>query len=276
MENTLSNQSLDDIFKGNEPDPSDAPAEQPAEALPDGEKPDVETAAQTPEEDDVTKGETAEETPPEPKEEEPPASEDKAIVGLRKALKAERKGRQEAEEQLRQQTSEPEKPTPDVLEDSQGFSNHIVDAVSKVLEDRERAKTDKHFARSKAKAEDAHDDYLDMEAVFMEHADPALQQEMLDHEDPSEFAYTQAAKIIDRQNAISDLPAHEQKIRDEAIEKFKAELEELGDTSLPDTLQIPQSLANQPSVAKRAQAKWAGPDSLEDTIAQGRAARQKG
>lgn len=258
MERVLSTNTLDDIFKGT--DPNDAPADSLPTDPPAKETKEEEPAAAQGEEDSPKGEDSSEETPP--VEEEPPASEKDRMVPL-KALEAERKKRQTAETNLEQATAKPALPAPDVIEDQKGFEDHLSGTVDQKL-------ANQRFSMSKIMAKGAYEDYDDMEQVFMEAAqeNPALASALQAHEHPSEFAYQEGKKIMAMKEFGTDPVAYKEQVRQEVEaevrDKLKAEAEAAAEgNALRD---IPTSLANEPSVAARGDPKWAGPDTIDDIL----------
>lgn len=180
------------------------------------EEPKPDTVEDTGETETAEQAEPETETPKEEPESAPPADEEsKEIVGIKAALNAERKKRQELEEKLRAQ-QEPEK-IPDPVEDPEGYAAHLEFkqvAASYQL----RAEISRSFMA------EMKPDYAEKEAVFLELANtrPDLIAKIQSHPNPAKFAYDTAAEHLEIQK-LRD-PKH---IESLVAEKAKALMEQM-------------------------------------------------
>ena len=248
------NKPIEEILNG----PSDdAPAPEPA-AAPEEDVPVVEEAA-TPEETQP-KGESE---APEASKGEPPAPEEDNMVPL-KALKDERAKRQDAEARLNKvMADKPPEPVPDVIEDPEGYA-------ARVKADADQSVADQKFAMSKIMAERDHDNYAEMEAVFIEavQENPALRQAMNQHPHPSEFAFQEAKKIVAMQEIGDDPAAFRDQTRKDIEAEVRAEIAAENKTAAEKAKldNIPQSLTGEVSVADRGKPAYAGPSSIKEIL----------
>ena len=174
-----------------------------------------------PEGDDTGEPETPAEEPADEEGAEPPAAEQppddtasQEAAGLKAALAAERKKRQELEAKLQ---AEPEK-LPDPVEDPEGYAA--------ALEQRQAESAFKQKADlSREVMMSIHDDYGDKEAVFMQMAesDPSLVGKLHAAANPAKFAYDTATDHLEVQK-LRD-PEYLDKL---ATEKAKEMLKNMG------------------------------------------------
>lgn len=143
-----------------------------------------------------------------------PAEDPTQIAGLKAALIAERRKRQEYERQLSQQSQQQPQFDPQVFHQDPSSIAYYVD--QRLLQERA------NLSRSMASAQ--YSDYDEMEALFIQEAEanPALIYEMQRSENPALFAYKTAQALKDYRDAQSgDL---EKRIRAEIEAKVRAEL----------------------------------------------------
>lgn len=258
MERVLSTQTLDEIFKGT--DPNDAPADTlPTD--PPSQEAKTEDPAEAKEEKTDPPGEDTEDNPS--VKEEPPASENDRMVPL-EALTAERKKRQALETQIAQAPAEPPKPAPDILEDQKGFEDHIQQKIDTAL-------YKQRLSISETAARKSHENFDEAVETFigLVQDNPALGKAMQNHEDPAEFAYQEAQKSIAMQEIGDDPTAFKEQMRKDLKAEIREELKAEAEAEAKgDTLRnIPTSLANEPSVADRGKPKWPGPKPLGEMFA---------
>lgn len=183
---------------------------------------DAEVSTESPPTDKVeTKEEKGEQS--ESKEEdkgkkvEPPSTEES---GLKAALAAERRRRQEAEEKLR--VKETVK-VPDPIEDPEGYAKHL-----EVQNGRNEFKT--KIALSRDLMLDAKEDFIEKEKVFISLVadeegnitDESLFRKFQNAPNPARFAYNHAKEHLDIQELKS--PDYREKLRAEIRAEVEAEL----------------------------------------------------
>lgn len=172
----------------------------------------------TPEPEEVETGEQAEETAeeqtpepePEPEPSATPAEEPEEVKGLRAALKAERRKRQEAEQQAQIKQFDPAS----FYEDPSNIQHFVQEKL---------AVTAINMSREFAKHQ--FEDYDEMEELFAEEAErnPALVHQLKSHPAPALFAY-QTAKQLKTVREAQD-GSLEARIRAEVEAKVRAEYE---------------------------------------------------
>jgi hypothetical protein len=201
-----------DVFNDNEAEEQETEAETVVEGT---EETEVEAKAET---------EETEET-----EEEPTSSDDKdEVSGLKKALKAERQKRQDAQSKLRKQEEAP-KTVPDPVTDPEGYAAyHEQSTERKVLNDR--------IVLTQDLMRDLHEDFDKYQGIFMNLVskenddgslsitDPALLQKFNASANPAKFAYNHAKKHEEIE-ALSS-PDYKENLRKsieaEVLQKLKA------------------------------------------------------
>lgn len=164
------------------------------------------------------KGEEAEEQPAEQKV-EPPSTEE---TGLKAALAAERRRRQEAEGKLREKEAGKAK-VPDPIEDPEGYANHL-----QVENGRNEFKT--KIALSRDLMIDTREDFIEKEKVFMglvadeegNITDESLFRKFQNAPNPARFAYNHAKEHLEVQELRS--PEYREKLKAEIRAELEAEL----------------------------------------------------
>jgi hypothetical protein len=220
--------------------------------------------------------EPAEETGVTPPSEAPEATEaddagpppaDERAKGLEAGIAAERKKRQEIEQQLEAlrremaaKPQEPPAPPPSIWEDEHGALGHVKqDAVATAVQ---QATINARLDMSEMLARQANPDFEEMKAEFIQmmQANPVLQQQALADPHPWQKAYQIAknAKTMAELGA-TDIQALEAKIR----EKVMAEMQATPPVAAP---RIPPSLSTTRSVSSRNGPAWSGPPSLGDLL----------
>jgi hypothetical protein len=171
--------------------------------------------------------EAALEVEAETKEVEPTSTEEENYDNMphwvKKTVKDERGKRQasdariaELEGQISKQDVEPVK-TPDVFEDQEAFADHLRNEnQSQITQLRAEIARDMMM--------EAHDDYEEMEAAFIEEAknNPVLYSQAQQAKNPAKFAYEQAKKIQDF-NSMQDVGSYKEKLRAEIRAEIEAE-----------------------------------------------------
>lgn len=162
---------------------------------------------------------------------EPPSTEDEE-VGLKAAIVAERRKRQEAERKVRELQ---EKDAPDPEEDPEGFAAHVKTAAWQEKVD-----------NSRELMMDVHDDYEEMEAVFMqmvrdesgEVIDPARVAKMNSARNPAKFAYDEAKAYLEAEQ-YRDPEKRAALISQEVEKALEAKLKEIQKPKEVDVTQLP-------------------------------------
>ena len=256
---------VDDFLKGSEPETEQVETETPEVA----ETPQPEPKDDRPRDEHgrfAPKGETQPETP-EPSA--PPALEEQHTIPP-KALQEERRKRQELEQQLneiRQQMAsqqQPQQPRPDFWEDQEGYLQHYGEQILTQAEQRALARFEERLiARSANAARAKYEDFDDTVAVFadMAKANPALEAQLRQHENPGEFVYTTAKTQMELAQYGGDMSALiEAKVRAE-LEKAQAQQPKPEPAPQP---QIPETLAGAQSAKSGTIA--AGPPTLDSIL----------
>lgn len=205
----------------------------------------------------------------------PPApSEDESPTVPRTALQDERRKRQTLEAELAdlnqrfmqvQQPPAAQQPQqiPDQWEDPDGHTRYLAEQAAQVAEERAFQRMQQHRVMVSAEAaKTKHPDYLDRIAVFeqLSAQNPALSQQMLNHPDPAEYAYSiaQQHEKMSQYGSIDEMLAAEKvKWEAEALAKLKAEL---------PAQPAPASLANERNVGSRSGPAWSGPASMDEML----------
>ena len=212
-----------------------------------------ETEAETVvDETEETEGETAEaeeSEESEESEEESTSSADKdEVSGLKQALAAERKKRQDAQARLRQQEAKP-RVAPDPVTDPEGYAAyHEQSTDKKVLQDRIELTQDL--------MRDIHEDFDKYQGIFMNLVstenddgslsitDPALLAKFNASANPAKFAYNHAKKHEEIETLSS--PDYKENLRKqietEVMQKLKAKGYSVAD--LPNLTNAPASSKN--------------------------------
>lgn len=254
--------SLDDLLNGTEP--TEAPAEAVQEAP--AESPEPETIGQPRAENGQFAAKEAKgvETPaPEPDAVVPTATEHPLPQAEYKALKEEKRRRQEAEAriaaleaQYTQRQPQPPEPETDFWDNPQGaIATQVQRAVLEALQAQKQQQTLERINESEAKAREAHDDYGDAFLAFQQAAtaNPSLIQQMTAASDPAEFAYKKGktALELERVGSIDEL------LKAERV-KWEAEAR----AAMPAPPALPSTTASDGSVGGRAGPAWSGPTPL--------------
>lgn len=240
---------LDAILNGEE-----APEEivEPAPAEPESEPAPIEPEPEPdpqPEETPEPKGEEDLGEPPSPKIED-------SMVPL-KALTEERRKRQELEAQLN--TKQPNK-APDVLEDQEGYTQHISSQISQQLLN-ERLNTSEFMARK---------EFADLDAKVqkfqeMVSENPALSQQVFGAVSP----YHEIVDVVNKAEQfeqMQDVDSYKAKLRAEVEAEIKAEYEAKAKEKTDLRESIPPSLTNVGSKGGMKGADWAGPTTLDSIL----------
>lgn len=171
-------------------------------------------------------------------QEEPPASESKSVP--MSALIAERRRRQEAEEELQKSRSSK---APDPVTDPEGYEQH--QAAEKI---RDRIELTQDLAR------DAYEDYEEMEKVFMDMVstktddgikvtDETLYRKFISSANPAKFAYQQAKEYQGYLEKTSD--DYEKKVEQKVLKRLKeAGALSVDAADLPDLTNAADVLSN--------------------------------
>lgn len=207
IENTGTLESLSDVFNDSKAETAET-ADKPAE-----EK--GETEVKTPEKEETKVAET-------------PSAEE---TGLKAALTAERRKRQEAEEKLREKETKTK--IPDPIEDPEGYANHLRVENGKV-----EFKT--RIALSRDLMMDAKEDFADKEKVFMELVsdadgniiDESLFRRFQESPNPARFAYNHAKEHLEILELKS--PDYKEKLKAELRKELEEEMKSVSATQVPN------------------------------------------
>ena len=198
-----------------------ATEETPAEESVEAEKPQEEPQAEAETGDKDAEPEQqaeAEDVPPTPAE---PEKQSDSVP--KSALLDERKKRQERESELKAAQAQlqqyQQQPAPDLLDDQQGYADHIQQQVDSKIRN-VTIQMSQEMMRSQ------HDDYDQVEDKFLEMAqnDPRLGAEMTAHPMPAKFAY-ETVKKAEQYAEMQDVDTYKAKVEAEIRAKLKAEIE---------------------------------------------------
>ena len=190
-------------------------------------------------------------------------SPDKLPPAEYKAIREEREKRQTLERELEalktqvqsfQQPKEPEAPPPSLWEDEQGWQQHFGNQIA------QQTSFNARLDMSEMLASQAHDDFDDIKAKFLEMAqgNPALAQQALATKHPWESAY----KIAKNATTAAELGAtNVEELRAKIREELMAEIGQQ-----PSSQSLPATLTNQRNVGTRSGPAWAGPRSIADLL----------
>jgi hypothetical protein len=203
--------------------------------LPSIEEPPAEVSAETepsqtqePQAEETTGAKTAEPEQQAAAEDSPPEPEksDKQTDNVPiTALLDEREKRQQFERQVKDYEAQLEKlkqqpvQAPDLLDDQQGYANHIQQQVDQKI----RTAT---FEMSQQLMRAQHDDYDQAADAFLEmtKSNPQLVADMQAHPIPAKFVY-ETAKKAEQYAAMQDVDTYKAKLKAEARTEVKAEME---------------------------------------------------
>lgn len=154
------------------------------------------------------------------------------------AFRDERQKRQQLQQELDyiKQQFEQKQEDPDYYEDPDTILQNHKEAISQEV-------FNSKVEMSQEMMRQVHQDYDEVEALFVSEAEknPVLAIQLRQSPIPAKFAYEHGKKLK-FMNDIGDPDAYRQKIEQEAIEKYKAELARSGQTQ-----QLDQALSTQPS-----------------------------
>ncbi|MGI9451046.1 MAG: hypothetical protein ACR2QH_10490 [Geminicoccaceae bacterium] len=271
--------TLDDILKDDSEEttaPPAEPAKEEAEAQEEQkaepEKAAAEEEAQEEVSEETDKGEEAEPEKEAPAAETPSAEE----TGLKAALTAERKKRQDAEQALieaQKPKPAPRPERPNAIEDPEAAIAHVEQDLGEMKTEAGREALKVKLEMSEAFARQQHDDYDAVTERWpdMVKQNPALVNDMVASPLPAQFAY-EICKSATMLETIGDPTSFEERVRAEERAKVMAELEnkEPGaqDTDATSSEQpLPKSLASETSKAGKSNAPaFSGPTPLEEIV----------
>lgn len=219
------------------------------------------TEPEAPQEPEEPEAEAPEEPPKEePKEpekpSEPPSEEKDERVPVA-ALQEERRKRQEYERRLREYEQQKEKKPEEKKDFWEAPEDVINQRVESVAKDLESKFTVRFLRSSEARARKQYEDYDAKIRAFQEavESNPQLYQQMLDSEDPAEFAY----KVGETYEYTKDAPtidALEKKLEAKLEAKLREKLEkEYAEKYGKENLQkVPESLTDETGKTSRAKA----------------------
>ena len=200
---TLESLNISDVFNDSK---AETKAEESAEVKAEDEKGDTE---------ETTEAKAKDET----KDAETPSAEE---TGLKAALAAERRKRQEAEGKLREKEAEKPK-VPDPIEDPEGYASHL-----RAENGRNEFKT--KIALSRDLMIDTREDFIEKEKVFMglvadeegNITDESLFRKFQNAPNPARFAYNHAKEHLEVLELKS--PEYREKLKAEIRAEVEAEL----------------------------------------------------
>ena len=136
---------------------------------------------------------------------------------------------------------QPAQELPDVLDDQQGYTDAIISRVDQMV-------TQRTMEMSRAMMMDAHSDYIEKEAAFIELAkeNPVLKQQALQSPNPAKFAYEQAVKA-EKFAQMQDVDSYKAKLEAEIRSKLEAEYKAKQEKDTATASSITPSLANAPA-----------------------------
>lgn len=198
---------LTEIF-GGEPETGDITPVTPTEVEPQPEETKGEETTETPS-DEPEKTEDLES-----KTDEEPEKTEKDI-GLEKALIAERRKRQDLEDQLRA-TQQPQPGKKDFWDDPEGLIDQKLNTIK-------ADNTKKLLNLSAAQAAKRYDDYLEKEQVFIEmvNDNPNLAYQMINEADPAEFVY----QTVKNHQFMTEIGQNPEEYREKLKAELRAEIE---------------------------------------------------
>ena len=228
----------------------------------EGEEATGEELASSPEEETEQAGPTEEAAEEKPTE-EPDASiqEDKEQEGLKAAIAAERRRRQEAEQRIAEfeQKAQESVEKPDFWEDPESVIQERMQSVERKFENR-FLNMSEHSARAR------HKDFDDVASYFFDELaaqNPALAQEALQAPDPYEHIYQTASKhkLV---NDIGDIESYKSKLRAEIAQELEAEKKAAIEQALKTKSELPGTLSKESAASSPA--SGAEYESLEDLM----------
>lgn len=194
-----------------------APEETPAEDSATEETPEPQADAETGDKAEPEQQE-AEDVPPTPAE---PEKQSDSVP--KSALLDERKKRQERESELKEAQAQLQQflqqPAPDLLDDQQGYADHITRQVDSKI----RNVT---ILMSQEMMRSQHEDYDLAEDKFMQMVsdDPSLQIKLQQSEQPAKFVY-ETVKKAEQYAEMQDVDTYKAKLKAEALTEAKAEIQ---------------------------------------------------
>lgn len=216
---------------------------------------------------------TGVETPQEPAEAPvepvPPTEQTGLPPDEYKALKDERRKRQDAEAriavleaqfQTAQQAQQPPEPEADFWDNPQGvIASQVQRAVLEALNAEKQQQQAKRIDESEASARAKYADYDDAFYAFRQavQANPALAQQMAQASDPAEFAYTKGKTALELGRVGSI---------DELLKAERAKWEAEAKAAMPAPPALPSTTAIDGSVGGRSGPAWAGAAPLDDLL----------
>lgn len=240
-----------------------APEETPAEdsATEETPQPEPQADAETGDKAEPEQQAEAEDVPPTPKE---PEKQSDSVP--KSALLDERKKRQGAERELietqAQLQQQQQQPAPDLLDDQQGYADHIQQQVDVKVRQAVTAMS-QNIMRSQ------HDDYDLAEDKFMQmvNDDSSLQIKLQQSDDPAKFVY-ETVKKAEQYAEMQDVDTYKAKLKAEALTEAKAEIEAEAKAKADKEAQLNGALS--PSLTNtRAAGANNEPVSIPDPLANG-------
>jgi len=208
------------------------------------EEPEV-AAQETVEETGAEVTQDAAEIPAQPAEKPAPDME-----GIKAALLAERRKRQEIEQQLQQLQKQEEDPYKEEIR--RELREEIIN---------QRLDMSEAFARDKYA--DFDDKLVIFEAMVQEN--PALYPQMRAQANPAEFAYKTATNQQKLQE-MGDPTAYEQKLREKITAELEAKYSAKGAAEHQKRAELPGTLATVSGAGGATAQTWSGPTSLDDLL----------
>lgn len=182
----------------------------------------------------------------------------------RQALES--KAKLEAIQQLQQQGEPKAKPKSNDELDIEFWANPRK-AIETARETAVRELLDRELRKSVRRAAKAHEDWAERAAEFDEVAkkDPALEQEMLDADDPAEFAY-QHVGVLRERKGTANLVEYRAKLKEETRREVLAEIEAKTKAKAADASQIVTSNASARGSGAGTAPAWSGPTPLSELV----------
>lgn len=179
------------------------------------------------------------------------------VEGLKQAVMAERRKRQELEQALAQKQEE-EKP----------FLGEEYEARFKETETRFQSELVKQkLDLSESFAREKYPDFEDKLGIFSEMvaSNPALYQQMVQQINPAEFAYKTASNQ-QKLKEMGDPSEYEKKLRMQIESEMEAKYKALMDAATKKKAELPGSIATSRGSGGNQAPTWAGPTSLDDML----------
>ena len=187
----------------------------------------------------------------------PPASSDEQKTVPVSALLDERRKRQELEQRLQEQE---QKPAPDVLENPEGFAQHVNESVNYALQN-QAANMSEEIMRMEMGDEAFEQKYQAF--VELTQSNPDMGTKAMASPLPYHFALSEVDKA-EKAKSLENVDEYEAKIRAGVEAKIRAEVLAEVSAKAQQTASITPSLAGTSSAGTVGSSTWSGPAPLED------------